>query len=569
MDQEHSDFDSGATEDDVGCSVPTETNFSTMSTTAPPLSSLPDSLPCLQSLPLLPSGILINAKNTSQSIVCERISTTSGEIDNSGVTSTTHAMGSLESNVGQDVENQVDDVLLLRSGSLVNAKNTAGPTAGPVSCESASTRNHYSSNNYDNRNEIMEPLAPSSLSPQSLDVASSRDDVPSTITQTTPDATIVAVPVPLEANIVMAWPTPSMHNRNRIVLMGCFTAFLILVGVIGLIMASLCTTRSCFPRQSISTTQPIVNGTSSNSSSAVEVDPEVRRRSVTAFINEITLSGRTIAGPGNVSSNSSTSNSSNNNIAFQMMPVEEAAVAWLIEQDPLQLLPDSAFNRFRLRQRYALRTIWFRQLQHSIPWKNTVGWITNDKDECERYGLTCEEHDLGPEIGVQNEVTEFIHLVSEIRGAIPVDMGLLTALRSFYVPGNQITGTIPSFLGHWSLLDTLDVSANHLTGTLPKTVGNWSHLRVCYMRNNAFTGTLPESIGQWTDIEYFSVQGNAYNGTIPETIVQWQNVLLALFDGNAFTGSVPLSICDSATNITALHSDCIFKVSCQCCTTCT
>lgn len=109
------------------------------------------------------------------------------------------------------------------------------------------------------------------------------------------------------------------------------------------------------------------------------VSSQARIDGIKTFINNITLSGATIPYP------------PVNNTA------EELALQWLIEEDPLELTSDSAPNLFRLRQRYALLSLWFQSI---VPWERSTYWL--DSDECGGYGIFCEIRDLDGEIGFQN-----------------------------------------------------------------------------------------------------------------------------------------------------------------------
>jgi hypothetical protein len=189
---------------------------------------------------------------------------------------------------------------------------------------------------------------------------------------------------------------------------------------------------------------------------------------------------------------------------------EEAAVQWLIVDDPLQLTPDTAINQFRMQQRYALLTLMVQQ-----GWGSQ--WTQSSNDECEWTGIACTEGVLDGESAIQ--VVVGISLPSStLQGSIPADLGLLSKLQS------------------------LDVSFNSLSGSLP------------------------DSIGNWLDLQQFLVHDNSLTGTIPETIVSWSQVDIIQLGSNQFTGSIPQGICDG--RFSYLGADCAFKVTCSCCTVC-
>jgi hypothetical protein len=73
---------------------------------------------------------------------------------------------------------------------------------------------------------------------------------------------------------------------------------------------------------------------------------------------------------------------------------EDAALQWMIARDDtfhvslLLKLNSSEANevQFRIRQRYALLTLWFQQGNSREDWDNTRGWLF-DPDECNWFGV--------------------------------------------------------------------------------------------------------------------------------------------------------------------------------------
>jgi Leucine-rich repeat (LRR) protein len=218
---------------------------------------------------------------------------------------------------------------------------------------------------------------------------------------------------------------------------------------------------------------------------------------LTNYINSITLSKRTIVNNGPTP--------------------EDQALSYLIVNDKTfndsqlmtlnSMMPNAV--QFRICQRYALLT-WWLQLD---------GRTVND-DECFNWiDIYCDSIDLGGTVGIQNAVTEFFLSDTIMKGTIPADLGLLTALE--YV----------------------DVSYNGLTGTLP------------------------ESIGQWTAMTYFNANNNKMTGTIPASIGNWSRIQVAYFDNNQFTGIMPNGICPNIRD-GLLYADCVSEITCTCCSDC-
>lgn len=192
-----------------------------------------------------------------------------------------------------------------------------------------------------------------------------------------------------------------------------------------------------------------------------------RPTNVAAFINSVTLSGRTIIFPAKKVSNIS---------------VEESALRWLIVNDPLQLSPDSMNHQQRLRQRYALRTLFewsYGNEAGSSPsvasWHNATGWNNDDdsvsRDECQWFGIVCSD------AADSSIVTEINLPYNDLACGIPTELGLLTALTQVDLRFYSLTGSLPLSIGRWTLLRSLDIGSNFLSGSIPESVGNWREIR--------------------------------------------------------------------------------------------
>jgi Leucine-rich repeat (LRR) protein len=178
---------------------------------------------------------------------------------------------------------------------------------------------------------------------------------------------------------------------------------------------------------------------------------------------------------------------------------EDQALKYLIEEDttfdPTQIstLSSKTSNvvQFRIRQRYALLTLFFQQTV-AAPWADTTNWLMGD--EYNWFGILFTVMNLGGTVGLQFVVTEIELTGNNMKGSIPADLGLLTALTSFSVGFNSLTGTIPASIGQWTALTYFDASLNQLTGTLPASIGNWSQIQIAYFHANQFTGSMPNGI---------------------------------------------------------------------------
>jgi hypothetical protein len=239
--------------------------------------------------------------------------------------------------------------------------------------------------------------------------------------------------------------------------------------------------------------------------------PPARVDSIVSYINRITLSGQKLSYP----------------------PIqdtaEERAVQWLIEED--LHTPDTA-DLQALRQRYALSTLWF------IPTPTPFGdnnhadtWITN-LNECNWQDVTCDD---------DGRVTALFLAGDNVRGRIPDDLVLLTAMTSLQLYVNQITGTIPSSLAAMTDLIELWLRTNRLTGTIPSSLGLLTGLMGLELWDNQLNGTIPSSLAALTALTDLRLHNNQLNGTLP--------------------------LCGLNRTFKFLVVDCA-EVSCPCCTHC-
>jgi hypothetical protein len=232
---------------------------------------------------------------------------------------------------------------------------------------------------------------------------------------------------------------------------------------------------------------------------------------------------------------------------------ESKALTWMLgNYDVLNSTSSMTLNSLTksplslsVQQYYPLLTMWFQQGGVSTKWIDVTNWRV-DSNVCNWYGISCQTMDLGDGIGMQNVVTEIDFYNdgsgNNYVGTIPADLGLLTMLEHFDLLANGITGTLPASIGQWTNLTYFDVSYNALTGAIPASIGQWTALTYFGVNSNGLTGTLPASIVQWTALATFDVSFNALTGTIPASIGQWTALTYFGVNSNGLTGTLPASI---------------------------
>jgi hypothetical protein len=207
-------------------------------------------------------------------------------------------------------------------------------------------------------------------------------------------------------------------------------------------------------------------------SSPNDPTPTARAVSILYYINNITLSSRTLVYPSSSSA-------------------EERAVRWLIDDDRDTTMDDEQ----ALRQRYVLATLWFLQETTGFGTGNEYArtWTTR-LDECEWFEVRCNDRGL---------VTALLLGEENVKGHIPNDLGLLTGLTSLSLWGNGLSGAIPPSLGALTALTRLDLEDNILSGTIPSSLGALTALELLYLSDNFLSGTVPfcdSGIQAFTDL---------------------------------------------------------------------
>lgn len=185
-------------------------------------------------------------------------------------------------------------------------------------------------------------------------------------------------------------------------------------------------------------------------------------------------------------------------------------------------------------------------------WTNNTGWLVTNTP-CTWNGISC----------VSSHVSGIFLVYNQLSGAIPPEIGNLTALQGLYLSSNQLTGTLPPELGNLSALQTLlldqnqlsgmipprlgelanlqtlDLSINQLTGSIPSGLGNLGSLQELYLSWNRLSGSLPLQLGNLTNLEFLHLSSNQLSGSIPVELGNLANLRHLDMGGNRFGGAVP------------------------------
>ncbi len=112
-----------------------------------------------------------------------------------------------------------------------------------------------------------------------------------------------------------------------------------------------------------------------------------------------------------------------------------------------------------------------------------------------------------------------------LTGAVPAEVGRLSALESLHLGGNQLT-SVPAEIGQLTSLKVLGLGSNQLT-SVPVEIGQLTSLEKLFLYDNQLT-SMPAEIGQLTSLTGLNLQGNQLT-SVPEEIGQLSSLqVLAL-----------------------------------------
>ena len=183
---------------------------------------------------------------------------------------------------------------------------------------------------------------------------------------------------------------------------------------------------------------------------------------------------------------------------------------------------------------------------------------TNDLNALVAFASNSElstEHgdviSMGSQVwNADGKLTAFIWNNGGLKGAIPSEIGNLTALQSLFLSNNDLTGSIPTEIGNMASLTSLWLDGNSLTGSIPSEIGNLTLLSTLKINDNNLSGSIPDEIGNLTGLSILWLNSNQLFGTLPSQIGNLSNLLQLQLQNNQLTGIIPSALC----NLTGLLS---------------
>ena len=151
------------------------------------------------------------------------------------------------------------------------------------------------------------------------------------------------------------------------------------------------------------------------------------------------------------------------------------------------------------------------------------------------------------QLGSLTSLTKLYLHGSGLSGAIPTQLGSLTALTELNLSWNRLSGAIPTQLGSLTKLTKLYLYGNWLTGAIPTQLGSLTKLRHLYLYANRLTGSIPPQLGRLTALETLELSGNRLTGAIPTQLGSLTKLRTLALSGNTLTGCVPNALAEVAT----------------------
>lgn len=214
------------------------------------------------------------------------------------------------------------------------------------------------------------------------------------------------------------------------------------------------------------------------------------------------------------------------------------AIEWIADYDQLKLPIDDSLD---FKQRYVLALLYFAL--DGANWKYKLDFLSQE-NVCDWFKVWPAADNIGSSVGVQVGISCFNNqAVSDIflpaiglKGELPQEIGLLTALEDFTVYGNEISGTLPNSMKRLTALKQLIMHDNKLEGALPDMFSDMS-LSLLNLANNNITEELPDSLYDMTSLITLNLAKNSIDAEIG-SFALLGNLQALFLEGNLIYGGL-------------------------------
>jgi hypothetical protein len=195
---------------------------------------------------------------------------------------------------------------------------------------------------------------------------------------------------------------------------------------------------------------------------------------------------------------------------------------WLVHDDALDIGFLFPGNEYLVLQRFTLVLVYFHFLDDAngashISMLTVSNWLSGIATSCKWDFLSCDG------IIEQDLVTGLLFVAKRLRGRIPTELDLLTALEHIDLRANLLTGAILSELWTLTQLEVLTLGVNEFEGTFPTEMVRLSKLKIVHFGSDFFTGTIPD-MSALTNLERFRVKESSITGLFPSNVYTLTNL---------------------------------------------
>jgi hypothetical protein len=215
---------------------------------------------------------------------------------------------------------------------------------------------------------------------------------------------------------------------------------------------------------------------------------------------------------------------------YDLSTSEFLAKQWIINEDPLQLVPEDA----NLVQRFLLATFYYES--HKLGnWRSCNKQGDEDPDEtCSFLRITKiypREYEGVPGI-------RWLSSKHECQWA-GLNCDEFNQTRVIDLPGQDIEGTFPAILTRLPYVQTITLAWNNFIGQLPDSIGNMNHLLNFEVQYNQFTGNIPLTWSNAKNLQLVNFGGNMLSGQLPTEVGYLRNIKGIFLYENIITGTFP------------------------------
>ena len=128
-----------------------------------------------------------------------------------------------------------------------------------------------------------------------------------------------------------------------------------------------------------------------------------------------------------------------------------------------------------------------------------------------------------------------MHLIINIVGEIPSEIGKFPMLQVFYSSGNKLSGRFQPAILNLSSLVKLNLASNYLNGELPSNLGSsLPNLQMFELYNNLCKGNFPISLVNVSKLFVLDISKNNFTGVVPSSIGKLKELSLLNLEFNQF-----------------------------------